>query len=449
MTRNGDVVVNRGSQSVSLVHLLPLLILFVNSAIGFGFPDVDGSFSDRVTDLALERDASQLIIRGSAYLMALIICMKNYDSFIRDIVHRWVFLMLALYVITSMMWSLYPVKVLITWGHFVGISLSALVASRYFVRHPNLLVSSLSYGLGIAMAYSAAVSLLLPDIGMSGDRWQGGIGNPNTLGAICLVSIWASIANVVMSERWMEKAASLGCLAISVITLYFSGSKTSAIAAIFVVLGMSVLLSMRGHRLIKKISIGVVWLWLLMTLFAGLWLFVPELLGINDFLDAMGRDATLTGRTYIWDDAISLIAARPILGWGFDQLMSANEYVEVEHTHFHNGYLDLLVRGGFLGLTLTLVMVVVAIRSIIKFGSIYSRLSVSLAMLILAILLHNMTEVSLMRNSTFLWMVFMMVYFFSGYLVRYSGYKARKGQRNDASVRASQRIAGREQTTGE
>ncbi len=414
------------SNEVSIVHMLPMLVLFFNSAIGFGFYNSTADSSNATVDLAMQQDPSQLIIRGSAYLLALILCAKNFDSFFRNVIHRWAFLGMALYVIITMMWSAYPVKVVVYWGHFIGVSLSLIVASRYLVRHASLFFPLFSYGFGLAVTYSMMISLIVPDIGLSGERWQGSTANPNTLGAVCLISIWASLANVVVSHGYREKMISVLFLVISVVTLYYSGSKTSAIASVFVIAGMPVLLSMRGHDLLRKFAIGAVWLWVILMLFVGIWLFSPELLGLEGLLGAMGKDASLTGRTYLWDDAMTLIGQKPLFGWSFDHHMSANEYVEVKYTHFHNGYLDLIVRGGVVGAILTSAIIISIFMNIRRLSGKYFHMSISYMTIVLAILLHNMAEVSLVRNSNNLWMTLMMIYFFSGYLLRYSKRKKRK-----------------------
>jgi O-antigen ligase len=74
------------------------------------------------------------------------------------------------------------------------------------------------------------------------------------------------------------------------------------------------------------------------------------------FLELLGRDPTLTGRTLLWAWAIDVINEKPILGWGYlayngSQLAGsiADTYTEFQNynvPHFHNGYLQLLVEGG-------------------------------------------------------------------------------------------------------
>ena len=57
------------------------------------------------------------------------------------------------------------------------------------------------------------------------------------------------------------------------------------------------------------------------------------------FLDFLGKEITLTGRTFIWASALKKIHAAPIMGYGYGE-PAFNHYVA------HNQILELLVNGG-------------------------------------------------------------------------------------------------------
>jgi exopolysaccharide production protein ExoQ len=83
----------------------------------------------------------------------------------------------------------------------------------------------------------------------------------------------------------------------------------------------------------------------------------PDLL-----FQALGRDATLTGRTRLWDILLPVIAKRPILGYGYDAFwagikpdvisvwIEAGRLVPVAD----NGYIDLCLSLGLAGVCLFL-----------------------------------------------------------------------------------------------
>lgn len=88
---------------------------------------------------------------------------------------------------------------------------------------------------------------------------------------------------------------------------------------------------------------------------------------LSTILKAGGKDATFTGRTYIWSRAEVLIAQHPVLGLGFSAFWRVGN-IEAEAIwkrlfitskfgfNFHNSRLDILVHLGYVGLALFVVV---------------------------------------------------------------------------------------------
>ncbi|HVY16469.1 MAG TPA: O-antigen ligase family protein [Rhodopila sp.] len=80
--------------------------------------------------------------------------------------------------------------------------------------------------------------------------------------------------------------------------------------------------------------------------------------------EALGKDATLTGRTEIWPYVIPEILKKPLLGWGLNGfwLLSNPDAVEIDRAlvwtvpEAHNGLLELLLQLGLVGTILVLVI---------------------------------------------------------------------------------------------
>jgi O-antigen ligase len=78
---------------------------------------------------------------------------------------------------------------------------------------------------------------------------------------------------------------------------------------------------------------------------------------------------------------------------------------------FHNGYLDLLVRGGIVGSILLGYLILRKCFLFVRLARVNWRLFTTLASLSTAILVHNFTEASLARGQHFLWVLFVFVLF--------------------------------------
>ncbi|MCL2386753.1 MAG: O-antigen ligase family protein, partial [Defluviitaleaceae bacterium] len=86
---------------------------------------------------------------------------------------------------------------------------------------------------------------------------------------------------------------------------------------------------------------------------------------IEQILD---RSLTFTGRTIIWDFSIMMISQAPFLGYGVRQ-SSDPTWLGWSSTYLwfsHNGVLEILLRGGFIGLITYIVLVVYVIVSLLK-----------------------------------------------------------------------------------
>jgi exopolysaccharide production protein ExoQ len=83
----------------------------------------------------------------------------------------------------------------------------------------------------------------------------------------------------------------------------------------------------------------------------------------DELLDALGRSDTLSGRTTLWSSAFDSLGKHPWLGFGYGGFWVGNEGasnmiradVGWMASHAHNGYLDLCLDLGIVGLILFLV----------------------------------------------------------------------------------------------
>ena len=137
--------------------------------------------------------------------------------------------------------------------------------------------------------------------------------------------------------------------------LVMSRSGAALVAlAVAVMLLLPVFLYRRGHT-VFVFSAGL----LLSALAAGL-LYI-DAAGIDiaeSVLDSLGKDATLTGRTILWDFGMAAFEERPWLGFGYHAWWATQEtaaetlrmVVRFPLSMFHNSFLEVAVAFGVLGL---------------------------------------------------------------------------------------------------
>lgn len=135
--------------------------------------------------------------------------------------------------------------------------------------------------------------------------------------------------------------------------LYLCNSKTSLSCLI---LGGSIILAARVPLLREKVSVlGGYVLMGIVTFFL-----LDQMFGITESLvHSMGRDMTFTGRTDVWREILALNTP-PIFGTGFLSFWSDLSYQsrlpDWVVSSAHNGYLEMYIDGGVVGVSLLVFM---------------------------------------------------------------------------------------------
>ncbi|MFO1049530.1 MAG: O-antigen ligase family protein [Geminicoccaceae bacterium] len=254
------------------------------------------------------------------------------------------------------------------------------------------------------------LSLALPvSFDWRGD-FRGIYGDKNGLGALAVMALLmgACLRPTLRSSlgRRLNLVYLAGWLAIAVLTR----SKTSLgllVAVPAVVLALH--LAARATRL----SIGL-YLTLGLLSAGALLLFVVEGVGITPerLLGAIHVDATFTGRTEIWQFAFAALADHWGLGYGYQSFWNAgpaspNLQAEVEFIRYlnqaHNGYLDILLALGVGGLLLAILALAQTIINLSRIRLVSPVIYWTSWCLLVFVLIHNMTESSLLRGYSPPW----------------------------------------------
>jgi O-antigen ligase len=116
---------------------------------------------------------------------------------------------------------------------------------------------------------------------------------------------------------------------------------------------------------------------------------------------------------------------KPIIGWSFDGRRSAFDEIEIGLPHFHNGYLDFMVRGGMVGLLILFSLIARTIWRILRKAKRKPDIYAHFAAFIISLLVYNITEMTFGAWSNLMWIMFLFIYFLSE---RSRGHRRRKGR---------------------
>ncbi|HEX3800832.1 MAG TPA: O-antigen ligase family protein [Verrucomicrobiae bacterium] len=130
-------------------------------------------------------------------------------------------------------------------------------------------------------------------------------------------------------------------------------------------------------------------------------------------LSMLGRDATFTGRTEIWDRVLQ-IKINPLIGVGFYSFWMGSRVDFVSDGFFfhlteaHNGYLETYVDGGLIGLALLIVLLFTCFRRLSKKAIEGGSVDDIRLIFIVINIIYNITEAHFGRQSV-IWMAFLLV----------------------------------------
>jgi len=394
------------------VYFLPLFLLMFATVFSPHKPLGTGNF------LAVSSaEWYRPYLFGGIYLMAIVAVLSQPAKSLRFASRHGIYLAFLLFVIWTANWSAYPGKVVIVWGHFVGTYLVCLAAMLTpDVQRLSLLRTFIVFSV-LSVVATLLIVVINPDRGIMNVggklRWIGFTISANMLGVVMLIAVWGCWTALYSFRSLAARWGVMLLMPIIVVCLFKSDSMTSLLLAVMLSLAFPVVMRLGGlsplRAALTLFSSGILLSAAILLLYAvSPELFTPGM--VLDNLSYIGRSATFTGRTTLWDTALRAIADRPVIGWGFDSLFSVGDRYVMRASHFHNGYLELLVSGGLLGLAFMSAIIVQSLYRLLHLLQEDVVWGMSLGLLLLMVLLHNLAEPSLGKAPTLLWLIFSLSY---------------------------------------
>jgi exopolysaccharide production protein ExoQ len=266
-------------------------------------------------------------------------------------------LLLIGYVFVSFLWSAAPETTLRRTIVFAGATAFGIyLAARFDLRRQMQL---LAWTLALAAVFSLALVLVRPGLavesGIHSGAWQGIYGQKNALGRLMTLNaalFWLLIP-IFGRRRWVA----WGFIGLSIVLIWRSTSATSLV----VLLGLMALrpfylvLRQRDRRIVPPLVLG--------SLLIAVLIVALVLLNAEPLLALVGKNLTLSSRVPLWRDVLHEIAERPWLGYGYNGfwLGNAGQSADIWQAfgwhpdHAHNGFLDMALDLGLIGLGLVLI----------------------------------------------------------------------------------------------
>jgi len=284
----------------------------------------------------------------------------------------------------------------------------SVLAARWNMRQLTEIIAAqfvvymaLSFFFALAPPHHGIMTELFPG------AWRGVWTEKNGLGALMAMGALSCLAAAILAAPrrlfWLLMFA--GCMAL----LLLSRSKTSLAS---LVLGLAVIAFVGLVRRGPVMAVVATWLGVAAAMvLGGVLVLAPQLI-----FDLLGKDATLTGRTEIWTAAMRQgMLNNPNLGFGYGVLWDHRDAYDpamwIAHDagfvagHAHNGWLEVWLGLGFVGLGLWALAYLGNLLRMV--GSIYtSAMAYSALPFFLVFSVFSITEVSVIDYHDISWTIY-------------------------------------------
>ena len=288
------------------------------------------------------------------------------------------------------------------------------IATRYTIKEQ---LDRLGWTLAFMLFMSIVFVVALPQYGVMSAVHEGAIRgiflHKNVFAPVVVLSLIVFFLQALdaKKDKWIWWGLFSTSIALGIL------SRSSTALGLMVVM-LSVCVCYHIFRWQYEALVSAVLLILIMGIAGILW-FV-EFGGAELLFDAVGKDATLSSRTEIWAYVWDSIQLKPWLGYGirgyWNGLNGPSAYVErammVTVHYAHNGFLDIFLSFGLIGLSFFIINLLFVINKSLSFLRNSKTVSGFWPLVLLThIILSNVTEGNLATLSSISWVLYTTVVF--------------------------------------
>lgn len=388
----------RTTRGVSLALWIPTIWMLLNGsrplALWFGVrgTNYSGSAPDRV------------LLTGLGIVGIFVLTSRRFNWARAFRSQRWL-LVLLVYMFLSTLWSDITLVSMKRWGREWVVMVMAFVVTSE-VNPPQALATLLRRSAYVLLPFSLVLIKYFPLYGRQYGRWSGlevwtGVtGQKNQLGRLCMITVF--FLGWTLYRHWRERPRTSARyqvwadIFIAALALYLLMGANSSTSWATLLVGISVYTGLHWLRKMKRKVPQMVLLALVIFLI-GFGASAPFLGGTNVavFSANLGRDETLTGRTEVWADVLPAMKQQPVLGYGFGSFWTDARREQYDIPTAHNGYLDILLEIGWVGLALYTLWLLSCARQLHRaLAQDYAWASFAICFLLMS-LAYNATESAL------------------------------------------------------
>ena len=266
----------------------------------------------------------------------------------------------------SALWSLDPPTSFRVAVIYFYVIIGAIGVAR--TMHADEFMHLLSWCCFLSAIASIFLVLALPVVAFNEFDFRGIFTHKNVLGEVMATGALATLHDIrVARGRYLGKL----CMLFVFVGMAYASKSTAALLVSLVFCGLSGFDTLWRKGGAARLT-GVILAALLVPLL------IVAVAAPDTFLELIGKDPTLTGRTEIWAYVIQDIGMKPWLGWGYVSFWSLSNPAALEISNAlgwvvpqaHNGLLEFLLNVGLVGTALfalilvrTLVLAVQCLRT--------------------------------------------------------------------------------------
>lgn len=375
-------------------------------------------FCNGLSTVLGENETILKLLRYSILLVSVLLMSARWKTSLSAFSKGWLLWPVIALMVLSVGWTISPSYTVdsIRGEVFPMAAFALYFASRFNMREQMQIVAIvLGIGAALSLFYAVAIPSVGRHVGGKFDgAWRGIYSQKNTFSTTMTMTMLIFFVLGLVNNNRRERLLARGALLFSVALILLSTSVSGMVVflTMLIVVILSRLFRWKGRRSVLVLDLGGMFMLVVGSVLSVTW---------QSIVIGLGKDPTLSARTHIWAGSIDKILAQPLLGYGRAAFWVPDSAPAAEigalaakgfvPSHAHNGFIDVALELGLLGLGILLLGLLITYGMALR-RAYNSREPEDLwpfAFLTLMVI-SNMTETVLITRTSPYWVMYMAVF---------------------------------------